>query len=113
MALEAPVSEIAAETAASSSTALGAEGRVGFDQLDLRFFLGGQLLTATLPEHVGRLPALLQERVHDLDLGSLVERLHGIDLVLLESGLDHPDGAEAGLVLGLHGFNHVFLNSIE
>ena len=66
------------------------------------------LISITFFFFVGGFFALFDERIEDLQLGGLIERLHGIDLMFLEGGLDHAEGVEARFLFALHGGDDVF-----
>jgi len=71
------------------------------------------LLAAALAVHGDGIQPLLPQAVQHPVLSGFVERAGGVDLLLLEGRLDHPESAEAGAVLGLHGGDHFFLNLVE
>ena len=80
---------------------------VGLDHDDLGLLLCGELGTVALGEALDRLVALLEERGEDLGLFGVGERLALVDLFGAQGGLDHAQGGEAMLLVGLHGGDDV------
>src|SRR5262249_32492867 len=86
---------------------------VCLDHFYLSLFRSSLILAAILAEHVSRFAALLDDRVQNLQLFGLVKLLHNIDFVLHQRGFEHSDRTQARLLLRLHGFHHVLLQSFE
>src|SRR5207237_4460073 len=73
-------------------------GQEGLEDHDLRFLVLRQFRSPAAAELSGGVPALLDERLRDLDYLGVRQLLAGLDLAVLEGALQHAQGAEPVLV---------------